>query len=98
VEALGENDLSEGSLSRYEKKLRGSFVLPDMETFRNSREVLDRQRFLTVYPRFLCELFDELFTIGDRPKEGLYKTAKKVAKKHVLNMETVKDLLAARRL
>lgn len=98
VEALGENDLSEGSLSRYEKKLRGSFVLPDMETFRNSREVLDRQRFLTVYPRFVCELFDELFTIGDRPKEGLYKTAKKVAKKHVLNMETVKDLLAARRL
>lgn len=98
VEALGENDLSDGSLSRYEKKLRGSFVLPDMETFRNSREVLDRQRFLTVYPRFLCELLDELFTIGDRPKEGLYKTAKKVAKKHVLNMETVKDLLAARRL
>ena len=98
IEALDGNDLSETSLSRYEKRLRESFVLPDMETFRSSREVLDRQRFFTVYPRFMCELFDELFTIGDKPKEGLYRTAKRVAKKYVLNMETLKDLLAARRL
>jgi len=98
VEALDGNDLSEGFLSRYEKRLRESFVLPDTETFRSSREVLDRQRFFTVYPRFMCELFDELFTIGDKPKEGLYRTAKRVAKKYVLNMETLKDLLAARRL
>lgn len=98
IEALDQNDLSEGSLSRYEKKLRESFVLPDMETFRHSREVLDRKRFFTVYPRFMCELFDELFTIGEGPKEGLYRTAKRVAKKHVLNMETVKDLMAARKV
>ncbi len=98
VEALDGNDVSENFLSRYEKKLRESFVLPDMETFRNSREVLDRQRFFTVYPRFMCELFDELFTIGDKPKESLYRTAKRVAKKYVLNMETLKDLLAARKL
>jgi electron transfer flavoprotein-quinone oxidoreductase len=98
VEALNVNDLSENSLSRYEKRLKESFVLPDMETFRHSREVLDRQRFFTVYPRFICELFDELFTVGDKPKEGLYRTARRVAKKYVLNMETLKDLLAARKL
>ena len=98
VEALDSNDLSESFLSRYEKKLRESFVLPDMETFRNTREVLDRQRFLTVYPRFVCELFEELFTVNDKPKEGLYRTAKTVAKKYVLNMETLKDLLAARKI
>lgn len=98
IEALDQNDLSEGSLSRYEKKLRDSFVLPDMETFRHSREVLDRKRFLTVYPGFVCELFNELFTIGEGPKEGLYKTAKRVARKHVLNMETIKDLMAARKV
>lgn len=98
VEALDGNDVSETSLSRYEKRLRESFVLPDMETFRHSRDVLDRQRFFTVYPRFMCELFDELFTVGAKPKEGLYRTAKRVAKKHVLNMETLKDLLAARKL
>ena len=98
IEALDQNDLSEGSLSRYEKKLRDSFVLPDMETFRHSREVLDRKRFFTVYPGFVCELFNELFTIGEGPKEGLYKTAKRVAKKHVLNMETIKDLMAARKV
>ena len=51
-----------------------------------------------MYPRFICELFDELFTIDDRPKEGLYASAKRVAKKYVLNMDTIKDLLAARKL
>ncbi len=98
IEALDRNDLSEGSLSRYGNKLRDSFVLPDMETFRHTRETLDRKRFFTVYPRFMCELFDELFTIGEGPKQGLYKTAMKVAKKHVLNMETVKDFMAARKV
>jgi hypothetical protein len=36
--------------------------------------------------------------VGDKPKEGLYRTARRVAKKYVLNMETLKDLLAARKL
>ena len=98
IEALNNNDTSATALSGYEKRLRESFVLPDMETFRNAREVLDRKRLFTVYPRFICELFDELFTIGDKPKEGLYTSAKRVAKKYVLNMDTIKDLLAARKL
>lgn len=98
IEALDRNDTSANGLSGYEKRLRESFVLPDMETFKNAREVLDRQRIFTVYPRFICELFDELFTIDDKPKEGLYTSAKRVAKKYVLNMDTMKDLLAARKL
>jgi electron transfer flavoprotein-quinone oxidoreductase len=98
IEALDKNDTSAAALSGYEKRLRESFVLPDMETFRNAREVLDNKRLFTVYPRFICEMFDELFTIGDRPKEGLYTSAKRVAKKYVLTMDTIKDLLAARKL
>lgn len=98
IEALGNNDTSAAGLAGYEKRLKESFVLPDMETFRGAREVLDRERLFTVYPRFVCEMFEELFTIGDRPKEGLYTSAKRVAKKYVLNMDTVKDLLAARKL
>ncbi|MBP1748300.1 MAG: hypothetical protein H6Q52_839 [Deltaproteobacteria bacterium] len=98
IEALNSNDTSANALSGYEKRLRESFVLQDMETFRNAREVLDRQRLFTVYPRFICELFDELFTIDDKPKEGLYASAKRVAKKYVLNRDTIKDLLAARKL
>lgn len=98
IEALDKNDTSAAVLSGYEKRLRESFVLPDMETFRNAREVLDNKRLFTVYPRFICEMFDELFTIGDGPKQGLYTTAKRVAKKYVLNMDTLKDFLAARKL
>ncbi|MEN6617226.1 MAG: FAD-dependent oxidoreductase, partial [Syntrophorhabdus sp.] len=98
IEALDAGDTSLNSLSRYETKLRDSFVLPDMETFRNAQAVLDRNRFFTVYPKFLNELFGELFTIDDKPKENLYKTARRIAGKYVLNMETMKDFLAARKL
>lgn len=98
IEALDAGDTSLNSLSRYETKLRDSFVLPDMETFRNAQTVLDRNRFFTVYPKFLNELFGELFTIDDKPKENLYKTARRIAGKYVLNMETMKDFLAARKL
>ena len=97
-EALGKGDLSENFLSLYEKKLKESFVLPDMKTFRHSREVLENKRLFTVYPKFLSELLDALFTVGRGPKEPLYRSAKEVAKKHILNWQGFKDLLSLRKM
>jgi electron transfer flavoprotein-quinone oxidoreductase len=97
-EALGKGDTSAQFLSLYEQKLKESFVLRDMETFRNSREVLDNPRLLNVYPKFLCELAEGLFTVGSEPKASLYKTAMEKARKHVLKWEGVKDFLSFRRM
>ncbi len=97
-EALAKGDTSAQFLALYEKKLRESFVLPDMETFRHSREVLENPRLFSVYPKFFCELLETVFTIDSRPKASLYKTAKDVARKYMLNWEGFKDFLSLRKM
>lgn len=97
-EALEKGDFSEGFLSLYEKKLKASFVLPDMETFRHSKEVLENKRLFTVYPKFLSELLDAVFTIDKGPKESLYRSAKTVAKKYIMSLEGFKDFLSMRKM
>ena len=97
-EALDKEDTSDNFLSLYEKRLRESFVLPDMETFRHSKEILENKRIFTVYPKFLCELLNAVFTIGKGPKESIYKSAKAVAKKYVLNWDSCKDFMNMRKI
>jgi electron transfer flavoprotein-quinone oxidoreductase len=97
-EALAEGDLSAAFLSRYERKLKESFVLSDMETFRRARDVLENKRLFTVYPKFLSELLAALFTIGPGNKEPLYASAKAVAGKYILNWEGCRDLLSMRKM
>jgi electron transfer flavoprotein-quinone oxidoreductase len=97
-EALKKGDTSKEFLAQYEKRLRESFVLRDMETFRHSREVLENPRLFTVYPKFLSSLFNVLFTISGTPKKGLYKSARKVAKQYILSWEGMKDFWSLRKL
>lgn len=97
-EALAKGDLSATFLSRYEQKLKESFVLADMETFRHTRDVLENKRLFTVYPKFLSELLAALFTIGQGKKEPLYASAKAAARKYILNWEACKDLFSMRKM
>jgi len=89
---------SKATLTRYETRLRESFVLKDMETFRHSKEVLENPRLFTVYPKFLSSLLDVLFTVSATPKKSLYKSALEVTRKYVLNWEGMKDFLSLRKL
>jgi electron transfer flavoprotein-quinone oxidoreductase len=97
-QALTKGDTSAGFLSNYEKKLKECFVLTDMETFRHSKEVLENPRLFTIYPKFMCELMEKLFTIGDGPKEPLYRSGREVAKKYLLKWEGLKDFLSLRKM
>jgi electron transfer flavoprotein-quinone oxidoreductase len=96
--ALEKGDVSKESLSLYGKRLKETFVLKDMETFRLSQEVLENRRLFTVYPNFICELLETLFTIDAAPKQRLYQSAREVAKKYLLNWEGIKDFLSFRRM
>ncbi len=97
-EALTRGDVSAQSLSRYEKRLRDSVVMQDMQNFRNARRVLENPRLVTVYPKFLCELMQSLFTIDAGPKAPLYKTAMDVARRYVLTWEGFKDFMSFRKM
>ncbi|OPY65900.1 MAG: Electron transfer flavoprotein-ubiquinone oxidoreductase [Syntrophorhabdus sp. PtaU1.Bin050] len=96
--ALEKNDTSKESLGLYERLLKESFVMKDMETFRHAQEVLENPRLFTVYPKFICSLLKEVFTITGSPREGLYNTAREVAKRYILNWEGFKDFLTLRKM
>jgi electron transfer flavoprotein-quinone oxidoreductase len=98
VDALNKGDVSKEYLAEYEKRLRASFVLRDMETFRHSKEVLENPRLFTVYPKFLSSLFKVLFTVSGTPKKRLYKSAQAVAKEYILSWEGMKDFWSVRKL
>lgn len=96
--SLEKGDTSKEFLSLYERMLRDSFVLTDMETFRHSLDVLENPRLFTVYPKFICSLLEKVFTITGAPKQGLYSSAKEVAKKNLLNWDGFKDFLTFRKM
>ncbi len=98
IDALDKGDVSKECLAHYEERLRESFVMQDMETFRHSREVLENPRFFTVYPKFLSSLLHALFTVSGAPKNALYKSARTVAKEYVMNWQGMKDLWSLRKL
>jgi len=97
-EALKKNDFSAQFLSLYEKRLRESFVMKDMETFRHTAEVLANPRLFTVYPACISSLLDAVFTVGEGPRKGLYRSAMDAAKKHAGPWSAFKDFLSLRKI
>ncbi len=97
-EALTKNDFSAQFLSLYEKRLRESFVMKDMETFRHTAEVLANPRLFTVYPACISSLLEAVFTIGEDPRKGLYRSAMDATKKHVGVWNAFKDFLSLRKI
>ena len=97
-EALKKNDFSAQFLSLYEKRLKESFVMKDMETFRHTAEVLANPRLFTVYPACISSLLDAVFTIGEGPRKGLYRSAMDAAKKHTGAWSAFKDFLSLRKI
>ncbi len=98
IDALNKGDVSKEYLAEYEKRLRESFVLRDMETFRHSKEVLENPRLFTVYPKFLSSLFKVLFAVSGTPRKSLYKSARAVAREYIMNWEGMKDFWSLRKL
>jgi electron transfer flavoprotein-quinone oxidoreductase len=98
-DALHADNTSSEMLSKYESTLKESFVLKDMETFRHTREtLLENPRITAVYPKFLCDLFRDFYTIDDGPKASFYRSIKDISRKYLFNYGTVKDLLSLRRI
>jgi electron transfer flavoprotein-quinone oxidoreductase len=76
-QALAGHDCSAGALSVYQKLLRESFVLKDLETFKAAPRILDNPRFFNHYPELIGVMLEELLTIGDGPKERLSATVRR---------------------
>lgn len=96
-EAFSKGDFSEKVLSGYEERLKESFVLKELESFKEMPEFLDNEDIFAYYPGKLTELIGRLTYFGESPKERIWRTLKTWAKE-ILNRKTMKLLLKARKI
>lgn len=96
--ARERNDFSASSLAEYERLLNESFILKEMNTFKNTLGVLENERLFAKYPQVICDLFEKVMWVDENPKEGLYRTISQELKKSFFNWETFKDWLMFRKI
>lgn len=96
--ARERGDFTAPTLSYYERLLKGSVVLKDLETFKGSPDILRNPRVFSLYPQSICDLVEKLMTIGEDPKERLSSIACKELRKSILTFQGIRDLWSFRRL
>lgn len=76
IEAKKKGDFSAQALSLYEKKLKSSYIWPDLEEVKDLEAWVEaRPGFLEFYPKLACELAHLRFTVDGRPKKSHLKQA-----------------------
>ncbi len=92
------NNFSASSLAYYEKLLNDSFIMKEMDIFKNSLTVLENERLFSKYPQAISNLFEKVMRVDENPKESLYKTISQDLKKEFFNFQTFKDWLQFRKM
>ncbi len=74
IEALYKNDFSKETLCSYEEKLKNSFVLKDMETYKDLMDVMHSRKkaFLSYYMKKINSFFDMFTSVDGIPKKENY--------------------------
>ena len=100
IEALDNGDYSKKTLSKYEHKLKNSFVMKDMKTYRDLMDIFHQrqQAFLSYYLKKINAFF-EMFTSanGVPKKENYWKFIKSIFTDRKIT-ELFKDAWALLRL
>ncbi|MHC5079526.1 MAG: FAD-dependent oxidoreductase [Planctomycetota bacterium] len=91
--ARERKDFSASSLAVYEKKLKDSFILQEMEQTRRMPALLQNPRWFTEYPDRMADILEDLFVVGDRPKGRMGKRAWGWARKFPV-WRTLRDVWA----
>ena len=74
VEAIEKNDFSKKTLSGYEKKLKKSFILKDLKTYRELMDVMHSRKkaFLCYYMKKINAFFEMFTSVNGIPKKENY--------------------------
>jgi electron transfer flavoprotein-quinone oxidoreductase len=96
--AKEKGDFSAATLAHYQTLLKESFVWKDIKTFRHSLETLENPRLTGFYPERACQIAEQLFWIGEGPKQRISATLWKGVKQGLLNFKAIKDLWGLRRI
>jgi electron transfer flavoprotein-quinone oxidoreductase len=96
--AKEKNDFSASSLAYYEKLLNESFIMKEMNNFKNTLSILENERLFSKYPQAISNLFEMVMRVDENPKESIYKTISQELKRDFFNFQTFKDWLQFRKI
>ena len=90
IKAKEKNDYSEESLSFYETRLKETFVLKDLASFKKMPSFLENDAFFSLYPKSFPDLLEKVMYFGKDPKEPFFKTLKT---SNLFSLKRLKDLI-----
>jgi electron transfer flavoprotein-quinone oxidoreductase len=90
IKAKERNDYSEESLSFYETRLKETFVLKDLASFKKMPSLLENDAFFSLYPKSFPDLLEKIMYFGKDPKEPFFKTIKS---SNLFSLKRLKDLI-----
>ena len=96
--AKEKGDFSASALSSYENLVNQSIIMKDLETFRGSVDILKNPRLFSQYPQVICDVFEKLMHVDDKPKEKLSSTAYRELRKSLLSLQGIKDIWSLRKI
>lgn len=74
LEAYNQNDFTEKTLKRYEEKLKNSFVMKDLKTYKDLMDIAHKKSdsFMDYYLRTINSFFEMFTTVDSVPKREKY--------------------------
>ena len=97
IHAKETDDYTEKTLSYYENRLKETFVMRDLQSFRNMPDFLDNDDLFTFYPRSFPDLLEKVMWFGGEPKERLGRTLwNELRNSGMLSFKRLKDLFGGR--
>lgn len=92
IRAASQGDFSANTLKVYEDYLRESFIMKDLEKYKNAKDFLEQNHdLMTTYPDMMDEAFFELFMVDGVPKREKFKAIKEKALSKRSFWQMVKD-------
>lgn len=75
IEAIENNDFSEKSLSSYQQKIKNSYVIKDLKTYKDILHNVDKRTssFFGYYPKKITEFFEIFTNVNAKPKKQEFR-------------------------
>jgi electron transfer flavoprotein-quinone oxidoreductase len=97
IRAKKIGDFSKTSMARYPELLEQSFVLQDLETFKNAPLLLDNPRLYQQYPELVCELAERIFTSDGRTRKKFWELLRNAQRNKVSLWQMIRDIFQIKR-
>jgi electron transfer flavoprotein-quinone oxidoreductase len=95
IEAHERNDFTRKTLERYRQRMDLSWVMKDLQGFRNAPKMLHIDRIYTEYPDLVCSMMEHIYRIDGTPKTSIPKLILREAKAKVGLKNVLADLFTA---